>query len=250
MAGIKLEDLLGKKKEAPQVLDLSRSVVQTKEEFRRLLEKVPEYKIRPEKVRQDDVKVRDKDFSFRPPKRESKQPDYAYANPIPPDMRGVALEDLNPVAIDWKMLTSVRPKSKLEEEMFSRLVMMGKLHLRTAAKEKRSTNGSSPIHRNKNRAGIIETRASVCAECGEEFCSGISCNEFLYDCYLRTDVGTLHIDPSGNDGPPGRGSSPNRGRTKSGKKKKKKKQKRSRSGKRKKKGKPKSGNKKTEKEKG
>lgn len=50
MATIKLDDLLGKKKEAPQVLDLSRSIVQSKEEFHRLLDKVPEYKIRPEKV--------------------------------------------------------------------------------------------------------------------------------------------------------------------------------------------------------
>jgi hypothetical protein len=50
MATIKLDDLLGKKKEAPQVLDLSRSIVQSKEEFQRLLDKVPEYKIRPEKV--------------------------------------------------------------------------------------------------------------------------------------------------------------------------------------------------------
>jgi hypothetical protein len=37
-------------------------------------------------------------------------------------MRAVPLEDLNPVAIDWKMLTSIRPKSKMEEEMFSRSV--------------------------------------------------------------------------------------------------------------------------------
>lgn len=50
MATLKLDDLLGKKKEAPQVLDLSRSTVQSKEEFERLLDKVPEYKIRPEKV--------------------------------------------------------------------------------------------------------------------------------------------------------------------------------------------------------
>ncbi|PSN42039.1 hypothetical protein C0J52_12274 [Blattella germanica] len=241
MAAIKLDDLLGKKKDTPQVLDLSRSIVQTKEEFQRLLDKVPEYKIRPEKVKQDDVKVRDKDFNFRPSKRETKY-EYAYANPIPPDMRSVALEDLNPVAIDWKMLTSIRPKSKQEEEMFSRLVLMGKLHLRTAAKEKRSTEGS-PIHRNKNRAGIIETRAVVCSECGEEFCSGSSCGEFLYDSYLRTDVGSFSVDPTGNDGPTGKGSSPKRGRSKSGKKKKKKKSKRSRSGKRKKKAKGKSGNK-------
>jgi len=50
MAAIKLDDLFGKKKEPPQVLDLSQSIVQTEEEFHRLLDKVPEYKIRPEKV--------------------------------------------------------------------------------------------------------------------------------------------------------------------------------------------------------
>jgi hypothetical protein len=125
---------------------------------------------------------------------------------------------------------------------------MGKLHLCTAAREKRARNVSSPIHRNKNRAGIIETRAAVCAECGEEFCNGVSCSEFLYESYLRTDIGTLHIDPSGNDVPSGRDSSPNKGRTKSGKKKKKK-QKQSRSAKRKKKGKSKRGKKSAEKEK-
>lgn len=50
MATLKLDDLLGKKKEALQVLDLSQNNVQSKEEFDRLLDKVPEYKIRPEKV--------------------------------------------------------------------------------------------------------------------------------------------------------------------------------------------------------
>lgn len=50
MAALKLDDLLGKKKEALQVLDLSRSTVQSKEEFDKLLDKVPEYKIRPEKA--------------------------------------------------------------------------------------------------------------------------------------------------------------------------------------------------------
>lgn len=125
---------------------------------------------------------------------------------------------------------------------------MGKLHLRTAAQEKRATNGPIHIHRKKNRAGITETRAAVCAECGEEFCSGLSCGEFLYDSYLRMDIGTLHIDPSGNDASSGRGFSPIRERTKSGKKKKKQKQ--SRSAKRKKKGKFKGGKKSAKKEKG
>lgn len=47
---LKLDDFLTKKKEPAQVLDLSKATANTKEEFRRLLEKVPEYKIRPEKV--------------------------------------------------------------------------------------------------------------------------------------------------------------------------------------------------------
>jgi hypothetical protein len=124
---------------------------------------------------------------------------------------------------------------------------LGKLHLYTAAQAKKARNDSSHIHRNKNRAGIIETRAAVCAECGEEFCSGDSCCEFLYESYIRTDIGNLHIDPTGNDGPSGRNSSPKRGRRKSGKKKKKQKQ--SRNKKRKKKVKLKGGNKSAEKEK-
>jgi hypothetical protein len=63
MATIKLDDLLGKKKEAPQVLDLSRSIIQSKEEFHRLLDKVPEYKIRPEKV---SLNLKDCGLSNRP----------------------------------------------------------------------------------------------------------------------------------------------------------------------------------------
>lgn len=47
---LKLDDFLTKKKEPAQVLDLSKATANTKEEFKRLLEKVPEYKIRPEKV--------------------------------------------------------------------------------------------------------------------------------------------------------------------------------------------------------
>lgn len=93
-------------------------------------------------VRQDDVKVRDKDFGFHPTKRENREQDYAYANPIPPDMRAVPLEDLNPVAIDWKMLTSIRPKSKLEEEMFSRSVYHKMYHTNWNKNLKGSCGGS------------------------------------------------------------------------------------------------------------
>lgn len=46
----KLDDLLGKKKEIVPVLDLSKTIVHTKEEYKRLSEKVPDYKMRPIKV--------------------------------------------------------------------------------------------------------------------------------------------------------------------------------------------------------
>ena len=46
----KLDDLLGKKKEVVPVLDLSKTIAHTKEEHKRLMEKVPDYKMRPIKV--------------------------------------------------------------------------------------------------------------------------------------------------------------------------------------------------------
>lgn len=48
---LKLDDLIGKKKEVAQVLDLSKATANNAEEFKKLIEKVPEFKIKPEKVR-------------------------------------------------------------------------------------------------------------------------------------------------------------------------------------------------------
>lgn len=50
MAALALDDLMDKKKEPPPILDLSQSIVNSKEELDQLLARVPEYKIRPEKV--------------------------------------------------------------------------------------------------------------------------------------------------------------------------------------------------------
>lgn len=46
----KLDDLLGKKKEVVPVLDLSKTICHSKEDYKRLCEKVPDYKMRPIKV--------------------------------------------------------------------------------------------------------------------------------------------------------------------------------------------------------
>lgn len=47
----KLDDLLGKKKEVVPVLDLSKTIINSKDEYKKLSEKVPDYKMRPIKVR-------------------------------------------------------------------------------------------------------------------------------------------------------------------------------------------------------
>lgn len=45
-----MDDLFDKKKETVQVLDLAKASANTKEEFKRLMEKVPDFKMRPVKV--------------------------------------------------------------------------------------------------------------------------------------------------------------------------------------------------------
>lgn len=46
----KLDDLFDKKKDEAPMLDLSKTVINTTEEYRAVLDKVPEFKTRPEKV--------------------------------------------------------------------------------------------------------------------------------------------------------------------------------------------------------
>lgn len=65
-------------------------------------------------------------------------------------------------------------------------VEMGKLEMKTLAKERRVT--TSPIRRNKNRAGIIESCVKICGDCGEEYCFGESCGDILYDSFVRVVI--------------------------------------------------------------
>lgn len=83
------------------------------------------------KVKREDTKVRDKEFSWKAMKKELKAigREWAYGNPVPPDMRGLDLQELQQVAIDWRMLTPIRPKLRQDEEMFSRLVKTNHIQL-------------------------------------------------------------------------------------------------------------------------
>lgn len=119
----KLDDFLSKKKETAPVLDLSKTsaTVSTQEEFRRMLEKVPDFKMRPEKVPPESIKLRDK-FNIDVVKHDIKamKEPYAFMNPIPVELRDLDLNDLASVSIDWRMLSSKRPKTKVEEDYFSK----------------------------------------------------------------------------------------------------------------------------------
>lgn len=82
------------------------------------------------KVKREDTKVRDKDFSWKATKKELKAigREWTYGDPVPPDMRELDLQELQQVAIDWRMLTPIRPKLRQDEEMFSRLVRIYNLY--------------------------------------------------------------------------------------------------------------------------
>ncbi|XP_017477602.1 PREDICTED: uncharacterized protein LOC108367490 [Rhagoletis zephyria] len=192
----KLEDLLAKKKSVVPVLDLSKSIVQTKEEFKRLMEKVPDYKMRSIKVRADEIKFKEKDFSFKTPRKEVRKlmkhngeraVIYTYADPVPSEMKDVPIMDLCAVPIDWKMLTTLRPKSRLEEEYFSRMTDMAKSQLKTEMRDRREFMLNNCVKKAKNKSGIVETRLAVCTECGQEMCSGKACMDFNYDLFQRVE---------------------------------------------------------------
>jgi hypothetical protein len=92
------------------------------------------------------------------------------------------------VPIDWKMLTTLRPKLKVDEDFFDRLIEMGKLQIKTENADKKVNAPTSTMRKFKNKAGVIETRILTCAECGEEFCTGTTCGEFNYDLFARIPI--------------------------------------------------------------
>lgn len=49
-AKFKLEDILNKKKAPPQILDLAHIKIESEEDFKNVIEKIPDYRIQPERV--------------------------------------------------------------------------------------------------------------------------------------------------------------------------------------------------------
>lgn len=81
-------------------------------------------------VRPEDIKIKEQDSGlFKAPKKEFKyllrhngdrERFYVYLDPIPAEMRSLMIMELCTVPIDWKMLTTLRPKTKIEEEYYSK----------------------------------------------------------------------------------------------------------------------------------
>lgn len=92
------------------------------------------------------------------------------------------------VPIDWKMLTTLRPKLKADEDYFDRLIEMGKLQIKTENNDKKVNAPQNIMRKFKNKAGVIETRIQTCGECGEEFCVGTACCEFNYELFARVPI--------------------------------------------------------------
>ncbi|XP_071516120.1 uncharacterized protein [Panulirus ornatus] len=186
---IKLEDMLTVEKPPPQALDLFRTKIKTKEDFDKAYEKVPEYKIRPEKVRPSDVMGEGPGGWRHPQGRVEENPQAGYADPLPTTMRGLNMDEFYEVDIDWRMLTTARPKNRCEEEIFSRYVEMGRLQLQRIREEaEKLAEGKDWSGRIvkvvPGRGSLPETRLPTCKECGEELCDGL-CKDYLYMNYTR-----------------------------------------------------------------
>ncbi|XP_037084795.1 uncharacterized protein LOC119105435 [Pollicipes pollicipes] len=185
----KLDDILNEKKGPPPALDLSKARMQTKEDFDKVFEKVPDSKIKPEKVRLADCTVSGA-VHFRSSRVERQPVQFEYPDPTPISMAGVNLDDLCNVDISWRMLTMARPKNKQQEEYFSKLVSLSR-----SRRDCRKAHAGLPVPQlvprsraaKRGKGQAVEMRFTSCRECHEELCQG-ACKEYNYDCYSRLIV--------------------------------------------------------------
>lgn len=132
------EDLLDLKEPPICFLDMRGLKIRTEEELQFAIKRVPDLKLRKEKIIDEEIvppppPVLKKKTGFNntplpggggsEKKGDTSGPGlYDFENPIPDGMRGLKLRDVAQVEIDWKMLTLDRPKTQLDEEIYSRFV--------------------------------------------------------------------------------------------------------------------------------
>ncbi|XP_035701468.1 uncharacterized protein LOC110862466 [Folsomia candida] len=82
------------------------------------------------------------------------------------------------------MLTMARANKILDDDIFGRLVELGKLRHKT-----RTLEAEKLFQERKKKGGITLPHNSICLLCNLEFCTGEYCNEFSYDFFARMILG-------------------------------------------------------------
>ncbi|CAL4124512.1 unnamed protein product, partial [Meganyctiphanes norvegica] len=131
------------------------------------------------------------------------EPQASYADPLPPSMQGLNMDEFYEVDIDWRMLTTARPKTRTEEEIFSKLVDMGRLQLQRIRQEaERRADGKDwrgrVVKVVPGRGSVPEVRLPCCKECGEELCQGL-CKDYMYQNYARVVIEAKKDDEESDD---------------------------------------------------
>lgn len=116
-----------------------------------------------------------------------------YMDPIPLAMQCIRILDLATVDINWRMLTVVRPTTKLDEDYFTKLVELEKLRLRPrqhAGIRKGGISGFAggiTVRRivRTNKFGVTEIRLPTCNQCSVELCDMTQCTKQRYDDFVR-----------------------------------------------------------------
>ncbi|KAG8180219.1 hypothetical protein JTE90_016495 [Oedothorax gibbosus] len=150
-------------------LDLSTLKPQTREEVQNALYKIPEMRLRPEKLPEDENPLL--------PDSWRRSWSYPYMNPVPPSMVHVKIKQLSKVDIDWKMLTLDRPETALEVHIFSRIVYLNKVTRKCIANEKDRKEKAQSV-----RLQRLGAKYGKVAKDGD---SGAKIEDLTYECFSR-----------------------------------------------------------------
>ncbi|XP_076371023.1 uncharacterized protein LOC143256965 [Tachypleus tridentatus] len=108
-------------------LDFSKLKIRSKEDLNSALWKLPELRLRPEQLSEQDIlglyQIRSSSIAALG--------HYQFIDPVPSTMQNIKIRDLSQVDIDWRMLTLSRPQSKIDEDAFSRFIELDKLSVKT-----------------------------------------------------------------------------------------------------------------------
>lgn len=82
-------------------------------------------------MKAEDIKIKPETQKTKTPRKEIRayeklgtqgyeEKNFLFMDPIPVEMKGLKFDELCAVPIEWKMLTSIRPKLKADEEYYNR----------------------------------------------------------------------------------------------------------------------------------